>query len=198
MSPEQMKQWGEDLLAKQRQQFEAALPELLAKHVPQAVTAPLVTIDFDADPEAAVKAMIQQSLSEVKNNMSQQFAGITNQLEKLNSQSTQFMQAVVPGAKPNDEFDKKPSGFGSLTWGQARQMFQQGNDLEGLKQYAAAAAASQEAIPSNQEITASKARAPSSQSQQPTSNTNSDVDLLAVMQGRMSDADYQKKYGLNQ
>lgn len=199
MSPEELKKWGEDLLAAQRKQFEESLPEVLAKHVPQLQQEQPVSYDFDADPEGAVKAMLKQSMAEMQNKFGQQLTGLTEQISRLakqnDMQASQFMQAIVPGAVANEAFDKKPSGFGSLTWGQARKMFEQNNDLEGLRQYANAVSA--ESVPSNQEVTASKARAPSHTQVAPqSSSADADKDLLAVMQGRMTEADYEKKYGV--
>lgn len=200
MSPEELKKWGEDLLAAQRKQFEESLPEVLAKHVPQLQQEQPVSYDFDADPEGAVKAMLKQSMAEMQNKFGQQLTGLTEQISRLakqnDMQASQFMQAIVPGAVANEVFDKQPSGFGSLTWGQARKMFEQNNDLEGLRQYANAVSA--ESVPSNQEVTASKARAPSHTQVAPqSSSADADKDLLAVMQGRMTEADYKKKYGIN-
>lgn len=199
MSPEELKKWGEDLLAAQRKQFEESLPDVLAKHIPQLQQEQPVSYDFDADPEGAVKAMLKQSMAEMQNKFGQQLTGLTEQISRLakqnDMQASQFMQAIVPGAVANEAFDKQPSGFGSLTWGQARKMFEQNNDLEGLRQYANAVSA--ESVPSNQEITASKARAPShSQVAPQSSSADADKDLLAVMQGRMTEADYEKKYGV--
>lgn len=199
MSPEELKKWGEDLLAAQRKQFEESLPEVLAKHVPQLQQEQPVSYDFDADPEGAVKAMLKQSMAEMQNKFGQQLTGLTEQISRLakqnDMQASQFMQAIVPGAVANEVFDKQPSGFGSLTWGQARKMFEQNNDLEGLRQYANAVSA--ESVPSNQEVTASKARAPSHTQVAPqSSSVDADKDLLAVMQGRMTEADYEKKYGV--
>ncbi len=199
MSPEELKKWGEDLLAAQRKQFEESLPEVLAKHVPQLQQEQPVSYDFDADPEGAVKAMLKQSMTEMQNKFGQQLTGLTEQVSRLakqnDMQASQFMQAIVPGAVANEAFDKQPSGFGSLTWGQARKMFEQNNDLEGLRQYANAVSA--ESVPSNQEVTASKARAPSHTQVAPqSSSADADKDLLAVMQGRMTEADYEKKYGV--
>lgn len=203
MSPEELKKWGEDLLAAQRKQFEESLPDLLVKHAPHIPLDQVVSYDFDADPEAAVKAMLKNSMTELQAKFGQQLSGLTEQVKRVaqqnDLQASQFMQAIVPGAVANDEFDKKPSGFGSLTWGQARKMFEQSSDLEGLRQYANAIAANAESIPSNQEITASKARASSySQAAQQASTADADKDLLAVMQGRMTETDYQKKYGVKQ
>lgn len=199
MSPEELKKWGEDLLSAQRKQFEESLPEVLAKHVPQLQQEQPVSYDFDADPEGAVKAMLKQSMTEMQNKFGQQLTGLTEQISRLakqnDMQASQFMQAIVPGAVANEVFDKQPSGFGSLTWGQARKMFEQNNDLEGLRQYANAVSA--ESVPSNQEVTASKARAPSHTQVAPqSSSADADKDLLAVMQGRMTEADYEKKYGV--
>lgn len=199
MSPEELKKWGEDLLAAQRKQFEESLPEVLAKHVPQLQQEQPVSYDFDADPEGAVKAMLKQSMTEMQNKFGQQLTGLTEQISRLakqnDMQASQFMQAIVPGAVANEAFDKRPSGFGSLTWGQARKMFEQNNDVEGLRQYANAVSA--ESVPSNQEVTASKARAPSHTQVAPqSSSADADKDLLAVMQGRMTEADYEKKYGV--
>ncbi|TXH71277.1 MAG: hypothetical protein E6Q83_03485 [Thiothrix sp.] len=200
MSPEDLKKWGDDLLAAQRRQLEESLPDLLAKHVPQLQQDQQPDrYDFDTDPEAAVKAMLKQSMAEMQSKFGQQLTGLTEQVNRIakqnDMQASQFMQAIIPGAVANEEFDKKPSGFGSLTWGQARKMFEQNNDIEGLRQYANAATESAETIPKNQEITTSKARASSnSQSSLPTSS-DADRDLLAVMQGRMTDAEYEKKYG---
>lgn len=201
MSPEELKKWGEDLLAAQRKQFEESLPEVLAKHVPQLQQEQPVSYDFDADPEGAVKAMLKQSMTEMQNKFGQQLTGLTEQVSRLakqnDMQASQFMQAIVPGAVANEAFDKQPSGFGSLTWGQARKMFEQNNDVEGLRQYANAVAESAETVPSNQEITASKARVSSHNQASPASTADADKDLLAVMQGRMTEADYEKKYGVN-
>lgn len=199
MSPEELKKWGEDLLAAQRKQFEESLPEVLAKHVPKLQQEQPVSYDFDADPEGAVKAMLKQSMTEMQNKFGQQLTGLTEQISRLakqnDMQASQFMQAIVPGAVANEAFDKRPSGFGSLTWGQARKMFEQNNDVEGLRQYANAVSA--ESVPSNQEVTASKARAPSHTQVAPqSSSVDADKDLLAVMQGRMTEADYEKKYGV--
>lgn len=202
MSPEELKKWGDDLLAAQRKQFEESLPGVLAKHVPQLQQDQQpVSYDFDADPEGAVKAMLKQSMAEMQNKFGQQLTGLTEQISRLakqnDMQASQFMQAIVPGAVANEAFDKKPSGFGSLTWGQAHKMFVQNNDLEGLRQYANAVAESAESVPTNQEITASKARASSHNQASPASAVDADKDLLAVMQGRMTEADYEKKYGVN-
>jgi hypothetical protein len=201
VTPEELKQWGEDLLAAQRKQFEESLPDLLTKHAPHIAQEQSVTYDFDADPEGAVKAILKNSIAELQTKFSQQLSGLTEQVKRVaqqnDLQANQFMQAIVPGAVPNEAFDKTPSGFGSLTWGQARKMFEQGNDLEGLKQYAEASKASANSIPANQEVTASKARA-SSPNQQTTTSSQSEIDndLMAVMQGRMTEDTYQKKYGV--
>jgi hypothetical protein len=201
VTPEELKKWGDDLLAAQRKQFEESLPDLLTKHAPHLSQEQPVTYDFDADPEAAVKAMLKNSIAELQAKFGQQLSGLTEQVKRVaqqnDLQASQFMQAIVPGAVPNEAFDKTPSGFGSLTWGQARKMFEQGNDLEGLKQYAEASKASANSVPVNQEVTASKARA-SSPNQPTTTSSQSEIDndLMAVMQGRMSEDAYQKKYGV--
>lgn len=201
MTPEELKKWGDDLLAAQRKQFEESLPDLLSKHAPHIAQEQAVTYDFDSDPETAVKAMLKNSMSELQTKFGQQLTGLTEQVKRIaqqnDVQANQFMQAIVPGAVPNEAFDRTPSGFGSLTWGQARKMFEQGNDLEGLKQYAEASKANANSIPTNQEVTASKARA-SSHNQPTTTSSQSEIDndLMAMMQGRMSEDAYQKKYGV--
>lgn len=190
MTEEQMKQWAEDLLKKQREEFM------------RTTAPPEPTYSFDDDPEKAVTAMLKQQMAAFMEPVQQQMKAMSEQMTKLsqqnNQQAAEFMKLMVPDAKPDESFDKELAGFGSFTWGQLRGMAEKSGDIEGLKQYADALKQFKDSS-GDQEIPSAKSRTQSSPpADSPSEASDEDVnnDMMLVMNGQMSKEDFNKKYGV--
>ncbi|HPQ95799.1 MAG: hypothetical protein KDI44_07590 [Thiothrix sp.] len=197
MTEDQMQQWAKQLLDQQRQAFAEQISQMQAA---QQQPAP-EPVDFDEDPEKAVRVLMQQHMDKMMQPFRQQLETLSQQLQQ--PKTDPLLDALRKQALPDkdDAFDAEMVGIGAMTWGDVRKTAESRGDIAALKQYASELTQFRNAgkKATDMAVPAARARVAFPQADEPEAASEEQVnaDLTRLMQGKLTKADFDRKYGVN-